>query len=454
MKKMKTLAASMAAAALFAGCTSELETNGGGTSVPEGIPTYASFSIAVDNSGSPTRSASQTGEKEIEKVKILIFDKAGVLETLTEELTPTSEGNGYKVTAIKTTTGEKTIYAIANNGTFVNGLSLGMTLADFEAKTYEAVKKDNGSKAITVPIATKGKFLMFGSKKETLTKQAGKAAQNVAITVTRAAAKSQLLFKNVKQSQEFKPEVKVTFGEAKSQLSQLQPTMFVAANDKTSTGTVTTWEDAYTTTEANWIAARVKGFDQANDSESAEVTAYSHYTAENLPLAPKMNNITCMMIRVKATPTTWSSNEGTAETDGSFYVLAKFKSSAEKKYKNLESYYGVYKTQAEAQKVLDSGALKNDPNKANYGVIKFTNGLCYYRLNLRDVSKLTASEKYSVLRNNFYKVTVTEINNFGWNDPNDMVLPDDTTPAEEETSIDATITVEDWHDVNMDEPLG
>ena len=104
--------------------------------------------------------------------------------------------------------------------------------------------------------------------------------------------------------------------------------------------------------------------------------------------------------------------------------------------------------------MLDSGALSGDPEKDKYGIVTFTDGYCYYRLNLRDMTQATSAARYSVLRNNFYKVTVTEINNLGWNNPGDLVDPEDKTPVETETSLKVTITVADWTDVDMNEPLG
>ena len=164
-----------------------------------------------------------------------------------------------------------------------------------------------------------------------------------------------------------------------------------------------------------------------------------------------------MLVRVKATPTKWTSEDGTFDgLTGTFYAIVKYSTdqAMDQNYQTLESYYGIYKDKATADAVLASGDLSAAPDKAKYAVLEYTNGYSYYRLNLRDINKATSKERYSVLRNNFYKVTVTEINNIGWNNPGDLVDPDDNRPVETETSLKVTITVEDWTDVDMNEPLG
>lgn len=447
MKKAKFLAATMAAATLFAACNNESDF-GGEATTPEGQPTYASITVSVNNSGTrATRSTSQDGEKELTTVDILIFDKGGVLETYAQNVS-LSDGK-YNV---ETTTGQKTVYAIANANNQVSGISLGMTLPAFEALSFKAAEADAEAMKVNVPIATPENFLMFGKTTATLKTQSGSAANQVSLTVTRAAAKSQLLFKNVAASDSFQPQgIEINFESAATQLAQLQPTMYVVA-PAVSGGTLTPWTDDYTTSGDNWFAARQIAFDTPNSSEDATVVEFSHYMSENINPTPLMNTTTCMLVRVKAKPQSWSSEDG-SQTGDTFYALVKFTSDTDKKFETIGSYYGIYRSQDAAQAVLD-GTLASDPDVKKYGIVEFTDGYCYYRLNLRDMTKQTTAERYNVLRNNFYKVTVTEINNLGWNDPADLVNPDDTTPVETETSLDVTISVADWTDVDMNEPLG
>lgn len=455
--KLKFVAVTMAAAtALFAACNKETRFGQEGV-VTEGVPTYASITVAVNNSGTKvaTRAASQTGEKEIANVDILIFDKNGVLETVAPAVSvSTGTDTDYESGVIKTTTGQKTVYVIANNGGKVASLAPGLSLSAFEQMMYEAVNvAEDEYKTITVPIATTSQFLMFGSTPATLAEKQQSDPNVVTLSVTRAAAKSQLFFNNVQTSATFQPEnTAVTFADASSRLAQMQKQMYVALGSRFSpAGNVTVWDGSYDA-DGKWIAARTVGFDQNNASEMTTVVEYSHYTAENVNQTPLMNNTTCMLVRVKATPTTWSSEDGSESGDGTFYVIVKHTTdvTGDQNYQTLESYYGIYKDQATAQNVLTTD-LAND---AHYEILTYTNGYSYYRLNLRDMNQATSSARYSVLRNNFYKVTVTEINNIGWNNPGELVDPDDERPVETETALKVTITVEDWTDVNMNEPLG
>lgn len=458
--KLKFVAVTMAAAtALFAACNKETRFGQEGV-VTEGVPTYASITVAVNNSGTKvaTRAASQTGEKEIANVDILIFDKNGVLETVAQGVNAI-ESTGYQTDVIKTTTGQKTVYVIANNGGKVASLTPGLSLSAFEQMMYEAVNVADADKAITVPIATTSQFLMFGSTPATLAEKQQSDPNVVTLSVTRAAAKSQLFFNNVQTSATFQPEnTAVTFADASSRLAQMQKQMYVALGSRFSpAGNVTVWDGSYDA-DGKWIAARTVGFDQNNASEMTTVVEYSHYTAENVNQTPLMNNTTCMLVRVKATPTVWSSEDGSESGDGTFYVIVKHTTdvTGDQNYQTLESYYGIYKDRATADAVLNQpgGALYDAADKAKYEILEYTNGYSYYRLNLRDMNQATSSARYSVLRNNFYKVTVTEINNIGWNNPGELVDPDDERPVETETALKVTITVEDWTDVNMNEPLG
>lgn len=462
--KLKFVAVTMAAAtALFAACNKETRFGQEGV-VTEGVPTYASITVAVNNSGTKvaTRAASQTGEKEIANVDILIFDKNGVLETVAPAVSvSTGTDTDYESGVIKTTTGQKTVYVIANNGGKVASLAPGLSLSAFEQMMYEAVNvAEDEYKTITVPIATASQFLMFGSTPATLAEKQQSDPNVVTLSVTRAAAKSQLFFNNVQTSATFQPEnTAVTFTNASSLLAQMQQQMYVALGSRVSpAGNVTPWDNTYDK-DANWIAARTVGFDQNNASEMTTVVEYSHYTAENVNTTPLMNNTTCMLVRVKATPTTWSSEDGTYDAGtGTFFAIVKHTTdvTGDQNYQTLESYYGIYKDRATADAVLNQpgGALYDAADKAKYEILEYTNGYSYYRLNLRDMNQATSSARYSVLRNNFYKVTVTEINNIGWNNPGELVDPDDERPVETETALKVTITVEDWTDVNMNEPLG
>lgn len=460
MKKVKLFAAVLAAGALLSACNKE--TNyGGEDSVPEGLPTYASITVDVNNIGTRavTRAtASLDEEKAIQKVQILIFDKSGVLETASQDLTV--DGTNKLTQTIETTTGQKTIMAVVNRGSFVSA-TVGMSLKDFKAQLITAAADGTGNSA--VQIAAEDNFLMLGSTNATLEQKGEGEVNSVTVKVSRAAAKSQLLFKNtVTTSTSFQPEnVAVSFSDARSQLAQIRYKMYTwldaaaplysDAQDTMPEGdpkvAVTAWTEDNTNDGAHWIAAQTENFDTTGST-----FGNAHYATENYNQNPQMNNTTCMIVRLKATPTTWSSADGTESGDGTFYAVVKYNtnSSADQNYQNFVSYYGIYKDNATATAAKE--AITD--GKDFYGILEFTSGYCYYRLNLRDITAEETSDRYSVLRNHFYRVTVSEINNIGWNDPSDLIDPDDDRPVEAETSLEVTISVEDWIDVDMNESLG
>ena len=87
-------------------------------------------------------------------------------------------------------------------------------------------------------------------------------------------------------------------------------------------------------------------------------------------------------------------------------------------------------------------------------MLEYTNGISYYRLNIRDIRKTALTEKYAVNRNHYYKVNITEISNLGFNTATGTIPTDPTTPLETQTYISADITIETWTVVDMNEPLG
>ena len=87
-------------------------------------------------------------------------------------------------------------------------------------------------------------------------------------------------------------------------------------------------------------------------------------------------------------------------------------------------------------------------------MLTYTNGISYYRLNIRDIRETTLTKKYAVNRNHYYKVNITEISNLGFNTAAGTIPTEPTTPLETQTHISADITIEPWTVVDMNEPLG
>lgn len=461
--------------ASFASCTNE--TNFGQESagqVEEGIPTYARIKLSVNQMGSRaglSRAAAITdGNESALKggVRILIFDKNNVLET--QEIVDTEITSGTEVDKlIATTTGYKTIYAIANPKAgaadeAIKNITTGMTLSAFQNLKLDAVKQATQGGASDVLIAKADNFLMVGSTTATLAPKTGQEYNPVSIDVTRLASKVAMKMSDAakKSDLNFVPaNTAVTVDNAKFQLAQnnKQSFVYVAPNNFSPSG-------ADTQTEAEFDGEKVfshltvgdwKTTTWTDELGTKEFTAGDLvmnnfiYTSENINQTPRVGNITFAMIQVKLTPTKFTDENGMLAGDGTFYAVAQYTKASTTKADQIVTYHGIYSTEQKANEAITK---LTQEGTHNCSVITYTAGISYYRLNLRDLKKTTPFERYALKRNSYYQVLVNGINNPGVSNVKDLFPSDQTTPAEETTNIKATIKVADWTDIQVTEPLG
>ena len=183
--------------------------------------------------------------------------------------------------------------------------------------------------------------------------------------------------------------------------------------------------------------------------------ANSQYLAENVNEAPTTGNTSYVLVSLQVTPQATADATGnvtqTALTPGTtFYVLAKKELASGKITFALKDNQILYfKQEADATTYkATQGEL------VDYEVLTYTNGISYYRLNIRDIRETTLTKKYAVNRNHYYKVNITEISNLGFNTAAGTIPTEPTTPLETQTHISADITIEPWTVVDMNEPLG
>ena len=216
--KTKSMIAGMFSMLLLAvGCSKEEKS---GPNVPgEGVKTYASFSVALD--AATTRALlgdanSAPEEIKIKTVNIYVF-MGGVLED-TGAITLNDNNEG--TTALATTTGPKTIYAVINKS--VTGV-VGQTQEDFEQKVIQTFSEGKST------ISVADNFLMVGSTQATLseqTEEVAKQKQNlIPITVQRATAKVQMRYK---ENVPVKPVVNVSVDTARYTVAQQNTEMYLA----------------------------------------------------------------------------------------------------------------------------------------------------------------------------------------------------------------------------------
>lgn len=443
--KTKSIIAGMLSTMLLAvGCNKE---DGGNRVTPEaGVKTYASFSVSLLNQS--TRAASNdpnavTEETKISDLYIYIFN-GGVLETK-GQITLNTDNKG--TTALATTTGTKTIYAVPN---YEATGAIGSLQSDFEKQLIDATD-----------IAEENGFFMAGKTEATLTKQDNDTAiaNPIAITVTRGAAKVQMQFgTNVP----VKPVVNAVVADAKFTLAQQNSQTYLAKliagefspkgktaeqQDNDNDGTYDHLTKLPTTDdELKWINA---------GTTYQNTYATSKYLAENVNQTPTTGNTSYVLVSLQVTPQAKADGTGnviaTPLTPGTtFYVLAKKEVSSGKitfASKDDKILYFEQETDASTYKTVDQSV-------ADYEVLKYTNGISYYRLNIRDIRETVLTKKYAVNRNHYYKVNITEISNLGFNTAAGTIPTDPTTPLETQTYISADITIEAWTVVDMNEPLG
>lgn len=443
--KTKSIIAGMLSTMLLAvGCNKE---DGGNRVTPEaGVKTYASFSVSLLNQS--TRAASTdpnavATETKISDLNIYIFN-GGVLETK-GQITLNTDNKGTM--ALATTTGTKTIYAVPNYS--AKG-DIGSLQSDFEKQLIAATD-----------IAEENGFFMAGKTEATLTKQDENAAiaNPIAITVARGAAKVQMQFvANVP----VKPVVNATVANAKFTLAQQNSQMYLAKltagefspKGKTAEQKDTDNDGTYdhltklptTDNELKWINA---------GTTYQNTYATSKYLAENVNQTPTTGNTSYVLVSLQVTPQAKADAAGTVTNGGftagtTFYVLAKKEATSGKitfaTKENKILYFG---------QETDATTYKNaQVDLATYEVLEYTNGISYYRLNIRDIRETALTKKYAVNRNHYYKVNITEISNLGFNTAAGTIPTDPTTPLETQTHISADITIEPWTVVDMNEPLG
>lgn len=444
MRPKSIIAGMLSTMLLAVGCNKE---DGGNRVTPEaGVKTYASFSVSLLNQS--TRAVSNdpnavTEETKISDLYIYIFN-GGVLETK-GQITLNTDNKG--TTALATTTGTKTIYAVPNYS--AKG-DIGSLQSDFEKQLIAATD-----------IAEENGFFMAGKAEATLTEQEEDAAiaNPIAITVARGAAKVQMQFgTNVP----VKSVVNAKVANAKFTLAQQNTQMYLAKliagefspKDETAEQTDADQDGTYdhlmklpsTDDELKWINAR---------QTYQNTYATSKYLAENVNETPTTGNTSYVLVNLQVTPQATADATGnvtqTALASGTtFYVLAKKELASGKitfALKDNQILYFKQEADATTYKAMQDELI-------DYEVLTYTNGISYYRLNIRDIRETTLTKKYAVNRNHYYKVNITEISNLGFNTAAGTIPTEPTTPLETQTHISADITIEAWTVVDMNEPLG
>lgn len=456
--KVKYFFAGVMALGLLASCVKE-DTNDGGKGPGEGaLEAEATVTIKLYGQGGArpaaaaanTRAAenTQTDEAQVNNLSLLVFDHNGTLE----DVYPFTATGTQK---IKTTAGLKSFVAVANNPAenengHISWKINETKLADFQKEVI--ISAAEGETAPKLSIKDNG-FLMLNETavEETMLPVMQPGDENkVELMITRLAAKAQLKWQNPLVSPAFTPQApnneKITFDPGTFQLANLMQKMQLTTpteafkKDDEGEGLLLPWKAEYGTTATNWLVAE-------QGDVFTGTTDKSGYAPENIMFndQPKMNEVTCMLVK-----TVLKLDDVPQEN---LYVVAKFDNNTNLTYKHLEEYISLHIDEDEADKKV--GELGRD----NHRVLTYPGGVMYYRVNLADWQKndddIDLQKSMSVKRNNFYQVSVTNILQVGWPNPDDLVDPDNDLPVvDPRLDLDATISIQPWTVIDQGADLG
>lgn len=203
--------------------------------------------------------------------------------------------------------------------------------------------------------------------------------------------------------------------------------------------------------DPNWLASalsssdlnpvRIGDFRPVDASTVAAANQNKHYFPENTSSEHHYNQVTYLSVRTKFTPTRLTGT--TPIADGTFYAV----------FTNTGVFYFGSFTEAQTYATANNGAAP----------LTYINGYSYYRLNLNPNGSSLGEGKYDVLRNIYYKATITKINGLGTpganqingepgtpGNPGAPVIPSNPVDPNEEikpainVGIEATINIVPW----------
>lgn len=432
MKKGNLFAMALAAF-VFASCSSEQDVEK--PEVVGGSDTYSAVSISFPQTMGlriDDPAAANVKESKVTSVGVYIIDDlSGFMHKgLFTSGSFTAAGDKYTLTtAIKTTTGSKSIYVVLNPNATLQGAIDVQKGGIFGDSPYDGTADDafvSTEDVVMASVVATSTVLTVKSASEAL-------AAPQAITVQRNAAKIAVKKKDA--------NVTVIGGSVDNLqfalLAQSKKSYLVQRGGKTYATVVTpakavtflTADNAYFTkvaTPSTWI--------NINDNTAANNALNGYYALENVNNVNMVGNTTAAIIKARFKPTDntvvvgYAANGtrtlGSIVAGASFYVKK-----SDNTFWNETAY---------------AAALLNGFTDAHFS-LKYDAGTSYYRIWVQD-----ASNQKGVLRNNYYVLSVNKITGPGLPyvpgvDPLDPTNPvDPNLPVEEDTYVSVEVTVLPW----------
>lgn len=426
--KMKILTLAVATLLVgFTSCSSDDETGTGGNGAIEGQKTIAKINLTQVSRATtyaPTGTEAPVGnEKDVYSAVLYVFNNTKVLEAEVRlDLTGGSPGTGAEKT-FELTTGTKYFYAAVNvpdgmKPTIATGTSMDAAIKKILAVSNVTDLYPAATGFFMTNVATPtGEQIVQADEANV---NAGAKKNNISIQVGRAMIKASLDYTKANVTQPANGEldnVKFLLANNPKQMyymayvtnaGQLETPYF--NNSTIASGY---YPDLTTISSSDFLAA------------DGSATTYGMENSNKVVLA---GNATYALIQGKFTPAQVVDKNG---------ALAAFATDFWRIQLSDESF---------TDKFYNEDPTGGSDIAAHTGAtaVKYTGGVCYYAFYLADNSVSgNSTVKYTVKRNSFWKMKITDVSGVGSNTP-EGVVPNPTDPIEAQTYIKGEIRILDW----------
>lgn len=441
-----------------ASCSSETPLDEEQNVLQIGDPTYASLNVYINTAD--TRAGGDDNadavEQTIKEINFYIFS-GNVLERTHKQMVTGKPEN----IPVPISTGTKTIYAVTTNILDDNEdiKERSTTASNFEKILVSALCNDRTGSGKN--IATPNNFLMIGKQTRVYitkcTEEEAAKENPVKIGIDRGAAKVQVIYpdnsvgNSENTSVEVSPLVNASFSNPSFDVAQSIKRMCVYTDmSKNVWSPIGTIDGTGTYTGFNEVTTTGMAFIAAPKTANADFN-FNKYTGECVTENPVTGNSSFAVVKLTCSPK--SVYNGSSLTDGTFYVLAfNYKTSGTWSFVTGEDKKMLYfATRNEAEAYRNAAGVALD----NYTVYEYANGITYYRIDLvHDMDTDDGSELHRIMRNNYYRAKVKEIDALGSPTVEGLVPEDPDTPIQKDSYLSAEITVNPWYahdwDVNLE----
>jgi len=385
---------------------------------PSGLQTYASSS---EEDG--TARENQIGNT----IDYYIFDAEGYFEE-SGTLSITLEGGRYRSDKLVISTGEKYFYIFANKpANLFTEPAANSPRATFEKQLANASLAELFNSHGSIAMGT-----LIGSKTTITGNGTEQAPESVELTIGRMVAKVALVDEQPVLKGNLKG--KLVYNKTKYRIINAPKNIFLIGQ----------WVGPFKTIGSQVISPHYYSY-SLNDFTSNAGGAPSigpetaFYAMENTNEIPRNETASCFQIAYQYIPDASEvykvsdpGKTGGLLTDNNFWV-AEFRNGA--------------------KLIYDDNPY--DITHPDYGeVIKaylYQYGECFYIIPIEDDTEATASLRYAVIRNHFYRLKVNSISGLGYHKSD--TLPNPTEPVTIMQGIDFKVYVKNWENIDLEVQL-